>query len=83
MPVIRNNHPVAILFITQRITKTGMDGICSCYSVLIDCKESNLKIRRIALVHGEEEQSLAFAETLHGEGYSVLVPRRGETVQVT
>jgi metallo-beta-lactamase family protein len=46
-------------------------------------KESNLKIKRIALVHGEEEQSLAFAETLRGEGYAVFVPRRGQTVQTT
>ena len=45
-------------------------------------RESNLKVQRIALVHGEEEQSLAFAETLKGEGYPVVVPRTGETVRV-
>lgn len=45
-------------------------------------KESNLKIGKIALVHGEEEQCLAFAETLKEEGYAVVVPRAGETVRV-
>lgn len=45
-------------------------------------KESNLRIKRIALVHGEEEQSLPFAETLKKEGYSVFVPRQGATVEV-
>ncbi len=45
-------------------------------------KESNLKIKKIALVHGEEEQTLAFAKTLKGEGFNVVVPRRGETVEI-
>jgi metallo-beta-lactamase family protein len=45
-------------------------------------KQSNLKIKKIALVHGEEDQSLAFAEDLKANGYDVVVPRRGQTVQV-
>jgi metallo-beta-lactamase family protein len=45
-------------------------------------KKSNLRVKRIALVHGEEEQSLPFAKKLKGEGYSVFVPKRGETVAV-
>ena len=45
-------------------------------------QESNLKIKKIALVHGEEDQTLAFAETLQGEGFSVVAPMRGQTVQV-
>jgi metallo-beta-lactamase family protein len=45
-------------------------------------KESNLNIKKIALVHGEKEQTLAFAETLKGEGFNVVVPRRGETVGI-
>jgi metallo-beta-lactamase family protein len=43
-------------------------------------KESNLKIKKIALVHGEEEQTLAFADDLKKEGFAVMVPHRGETV---
>ncbi len=46
-------------------------------------KESNLNVRRIALVHGEEEQTLAFADYLRQEGFSVLAPRAGETVIVS
>ena len=45
-------------------------------------KESNLNIKRIALVHGEEDQSLAFAKDLKEAGYAVVVPRKGETVAV-
>jgi metallo-beta-lactamase family protein len=45
-------------------------------------KHSNLKIRKIALVHGEENQSLAFAEELRDEGYEVAVPRKGETIPI-
>ena len=45
-------------------------------------RESNLKIKKIALVHGEEDQCLAFAETLKAEGYPVVVPRAGETVRL-
>jgi metallo-beta-lactamase family protein len=45
-------------------------------------KESNLKIGKIALVHGEEEQCLAFAETLKTEGYPVVVPRAGESLRI-
>jgi len=45
-------------------------------------RKSNLKIKRIALVHGEEDQTLAFAKDLKGEGYSVIVPRRGETISI-
>lgn len=45
-------------------------------------KESNLRIKKIAIVHGEEDQALALAETLKGEGYSVVVPRMGETVRI-
>lgn len=45
-------------------------------------KQSNLRVKRIALVHGEEEQLLPFAETLRAEGYSPIMPKRGETVAV-
>ncbi len=45
-------------------------------------KQSNLKVRRIALVHGEESQALSFADELAAAGYSVSVPRRGESLNV-
>ena len=43
---------------------------------------SNLKIKRIAVVHGEEEQSLAFADHLGKKGYDAFVPQAGESVSV-
>ncbi len=43
---------------------------------------SNLKIKRIAVVHGEEEQSLAFADHLGEKGYDAFVPQVGDSVTV-
>ncbi len=45
-------------------------------------KSSNLEVKRIAVVHGEESQSNAFADTLGKEGFTAFVPRAGETVRV-
>lgn len=44
-------------------------------------KESGLNIKKIAVVHGEEDQSISFAEHLNGEGYDAFVPQVGETVE--
>jgi len=45
-------------------------------------KDSKLRIKKIAAVHGEEEQTLAFEKFLENEGFNVVVPRAGETVQI-
>ena len=45
-------------------------------------RRSNLRIKRIAVVHGEESQSLAFASTLQKEGFDTVVPRFGEAVRI-
>jgi len=45
-------------------------------------KQSNLKVKKIALVHGEEDQTLAFAEDLKADGFEITVPRRGETLEI-
>jgi metallo-beta-lactamase family protein len=45
-------------------------------------RESNLGIKKIALVHGEEEQTLAFSKDLKQEGYVVFTPRAGETIRI-
>lgn len=45
-------------------------------------KESNLDIRQIAVVHGEEDQSLAFADHLKQKNYNAFVPKAGETIAV-
>lgn len=45
-------------------------------------KQSNLKIKKIAVVHGEEEQSQAFAGYLGDAGYQAVVPKFGEAIPV-
>jgi metallo-beta-lactamase family protein len=43
---------------------------------------SNLDVKRIAVVHGEEDQSMAFADHLGQKGYAAFVPQAGESVTV-
>jgi metallo-beta-lactamase family protein len=45
-------------------------------------QESNLKVKRIALIHGEEDQTLAFADDLRNDGFAVVAPRKGQTINV-
>jgi metallo-beta-lactamase family protein len=45
-------------------------------------KSANLKIKKIALVHGEEDQILSFAGVLKNEGFAVVVPQHGQSVEV-
>jgi metallo-beta-lactamase family protein len=45
-------------------------------------KESNLNIHKIALVHGEEDQSLSFAKFLNNQGFSAIVPKPGDTLHI-
>lgn len=44
--------------------------------------ESNLKVKKIALVHGEEEQTLGFADYLKNQGFNVVVPFHGQSVTI-
>lgn len=44
--------------------------------------ESNLRIKKIALVHGEEDQALSFRDFLAEKGFDVRVPYQGQTIQV-
>ena len=45
-------------------------------------QKSNLKVKKIALVHGEEDQILAFEKDLKGNGFDVVVPKVGETIDL-
>lgn len=45
-------------------------------------KGSNLKVKKVAVVHGENDQAEAFADLLHKEGIAAVVPKRGETLAV-
>lgn len=44
--------------------------------------KSNLSIKRTAVVHGEESQTLLFAEFLKTNGLNVFVPTKGQTILV-
>ncbi|PIE62652.1 MAG: exonuclease [Desulfobacter postgatei] len=39
---------------------------------------SNLRVKKIAVVHGEADQSAAFARRLNEKGYSTFVPKHGD-----
>jgi metallo-beta-lactamase family protein len=43
---------------------------------------SNLNIKKIAIVHGEKNQSAAFADRLKSKGFETVVPGPGEKVTV-
>jgi metallo-beta-lactamase family protein len=43
-------------------------------------RDSNLEIRRIALIHGEEDQGLALARRLRSLGFQAEVPEIGRTI---
>jgi metallo-beta-lactamase family protein len=45
-------------------------------------KQSNLRIKRAAVVHGEEHASFVFADRLREAGIAAVVPRVGETLRV-
>ncbi len=45
-------------------------------------KNSNLNIKKIAIVHGEEDQAVSFADHIRGEGFAVTVPHIGESVTI-
>lgn len=43
-------------------------------------RKSNLHVKNIAVVHGEEDQSLAFAAFLKEKGFNAFVPKKGQTI---
>jgi metallo-beta-lactamase family protein len=45
-------------------------------------KESNLQIKKIAVVHGEEDQALSFAKGLENAGFQAKVPKLGESISI-
>ncbi|MCP4023009.1 MAG: MBL fold metallo-hydrolase [Desulfobacteraceae bacterium] len=44
--------------------------------------ESNLNIKKIAIVHGEESQSKAFANHLKQKGFDAFIPGPGESLEI-
>jgi len=86
---VNNNNPPKLKFLNKEYPLKAkvekIDGFSAHgdkNEMLKVLKKSGLNIKRIALVHGEEEQSIPFSATLEREGYSVFVPRQGESVEV-
>ena len=44
--------------------------------------QSNLRVKNIAVVHGEADQSAAFARRLNDKGYNAFVPKPGDRYQL-
>ena len=45
-------------------------------------KKSNLSIKKIAVVHGEEEQSIGFAKHLNENGFNAMVPHINQALSI-
>ena len=45
-------------------------------------KESNLQVKKVAVVHGETDQAKSFADTLRKERIDAVVPKQGESIAV-
>jgi len=45
-------------------------------------KESGLRVKKIAIVHGEEDQSIAFGKFLNENGFNAMVPEIGESISL-
>ncbi|MCP3872864.1 MAG: MBL fold metallo-hydrolase [Desulfobacteraceae bacterium] len=41
---------------------------------------SNLRVKKIGIVHGEESQSAAFAKILQQKGYETIIPKPGDKI---
>jgi len=85
----RSGHPPLVKFLNKeyplaaRVVKIGgFSAHADRDEMTRFLKDSGLAIKKIAVVHGEEDQSLAFAEHLTSEGYDAFVPNVGETVPI-
>ncbi|MFH2131887.1 MAG: MBL fold metallo-hydrolase [bacterium] len=63
-------------------TMSGLSAHADQKELLTFLSDSNLNIKKIAVVHGEEAQSLALAAKLQEKGMKAFVPMAGETVRV-
>ncbi len=60
----------------------GFSAHADKHEMLRFLKKSNLRIKKIAIVHGEEDQSLAFSDFLEQNGFNTVVPKVGQTLRV-
>lgn len=63
-------------------TMSGLSAHADQTELMTFLNRSNLNIKKIAVVHGEETQSLALVKKLKEAGRKAFVPMTGETVRV-
>ncbi len=85
----RSGHPPLVKFMNKeyplaaRVVKIGgFSAHADRDEMTRFLKDSGLTVKKIAVVHGEEDQSLSFAEHLKGEGYNAFVPTVGERISI-
>ncbi|HKL83227.1 MAG TPA: MBL fold metallo-hydrolase [Desulfobacter sp.] len=61
----------------------GFSAHADCHELMQVVAGSNLRVKKIAVVHGETDQSAAFARRLNENGYSAFIPKRGDRVNLS
>jgi metallo-beta-lactamase family protein len=56
----------------------GFSAHADCHELMKVVAGSNLRVKNIAVVHGEAEQSQAFARRLNEKGYNAFIPKPGD-----
>jgi len=81
----RRGNPPMLKFLNKLYPLKAHVEIIGGFSAHADSSElmhfvtkSNLKIKKIAVVHGEEDQALTFAKHLEDKGFTAFVPRAGD-----
>ena len=67
----------------QVVKLGGFSGHADRNEMLKFLECSNLRVKQIAVVHGEEDQALAWADHLRHAGHAVTVPRTGESITIS
>jgi metallo-beta-lactamase family protein len=66
----------------QVVKLNGFSAHADRHEMLHFLKTADLQVRKIALVHGEEAQTLSFSSFLRENGYDAMVPKVGQTLMV-
>jgi metallo-beta-lactamase family protein len=61
----------------------GFSAHADCHELMQVVAGSNLRVKKIAVVHGEADQSAAFARRLNDNGYSAFIPKPGDRVKLS
>jgi metallo-beta-lactamase family protein len=67
---------------TQVVKLDGFSAHADRDEIVTFLKSSNLTIKNIAIVHGEEQQSLALEKILNENGFTAMTPHAGEVISL-